>query len=293
MPDQATKIRGSAKRDSAFASKPVSEMPQRIIAVTSGKGGVGKSNVAVNLAIALTRFGHRVLVVDADFGMANVDLIMGLTPRYNLSHVFSGKKELADVMLTGPGGVRILPSASGGRRGDSVDRAAIRSLFDSIRETPETADLVFVDTGAEITDNAVDLLCLADEVLLLTTPEPTSIMDAYGVVKLLARERENAHIRLLVNMAEDPYDAQHVVDTMRQISKQFFNVTLEDLGWLYQDPSVSRAVRQQQPFVLLFPASRAARSLQNVAVRFANLPDAMPAEHGFRGVVNRILSHFL
>jgi flagellar biosynthesis protein FlhG len=293
MPVQARKVKPTPNIEPKTPAPAPGTAKQRIIAVVSGKGGVGKTNLTVNLGIALTRFGHRVMLVDADFGMANLDLLLGLTPRYNLTHVFAGKKEIDDVVVTGPSGIRILPGGSGGSGGRSaaaVTHNARVRLFDHIRQSPDMADLVFVDTGAEITDNALDLLGLVDEFLLVTTPEPTSIMDAYGIIKRLAQERESALVRLLVNMAEDQYDAQHVMNTMSLISKQFFNVAIEELGWVYHDMNVSRAVRQQQPFLLLFPTSRAARSLNRIAMRFANVPVTSAEDRGF---VRRLLGRFM
>ena len=265
---------------------------QRIIAVASGKGGVGKSNLAINLGITLTRFGHRVMLMDADLGMANVDLLLGLAPKYNLGHVFSGKKEIHDVMMTGPSGVRVLPASSGGRRSEEVGFKEKEKVFEEIRTQHEIADLVFVDTGGGLAEDVLDFLILADEVLLVTTPEPTSIVDSYGIVKVLARERKSTTLHLVVNMANDQYDAGHVVNTMELVTKQFFNVTLQDLGWLGYDPMVSRAVRQQQPFVELYPGCRASHAVHKIATRFADYKVDFLVEHGLRGMINRIRNLF-
>jgi flagellar biosynthesis protein FlhG len=273
-----------------------SEMrPPRVIAVASGKGGVGKTNIAVNLGIALIRLGHRVLVVDADMGMANVDLLLGLNPKYNVKHVMSGKKDLQEVVLTGPGGLRVLPAGSGGRRDGDPPPSAMRDLIRNLRLHGDMADLIFIDTGAEISDNAVEILSSADEVLLVSTPEPTSIMDAYGLIRTLAQGAESLHVKLLVNMAEDQYDAQHVMSTLSQITRQFFNVAIEDIGWMYQDLNVSRAVRRQQPFVLLYPNTRATRSIYQAAHRITDNPNptALPADHGIRGVINRLVARYI
>jgi flagellar biosynthesis protein FlhG len=265
---------------------------QRIIAVTSGKGGVGKSNVAVNLGITLTRFGHRVMLVDADIGMANIDLLLGITPKYNITHLLSGKKELNDIMLNGPSGVKILPSSSSGKRATKIDDAQLKSLIKAIREKHELADLVFVDTAAGLSDNVLDFLVLADEVILITTPEPTSIRDPYGVVKALAQEREKPKLSLIVNMENDQYDAKHVVNTMELVTRQFFNIKLEQLGWINYDPLVSRAVRQQQPFTLLYPSSHASKAMHQIAGRFADFKVDFHNETGLRGLITRVKNFF-
>jgi len=263
---------------------------QKTIAITSGKGGVGKSNIAVNLAISLTRFGHRVLIFDADFGLANIDLLLGLTPRYNLQHVFSGKKELEEIILTGPSGIRILPSSTGGKRLEDMTPEMKREILNHLKRMPEKADIIFIDTGAGISDNVIDFLVLSDEILLVTTPEPTSIMDSYGVLKLLAQKRAHTLIRLLVNMAENSYDAQHVIRTVKMISRQFFNINIEEMGWVFYDHLVSRSVRQQQPFVLLYPTSRASRSMNQVATKFANYDVDFISDRGVWGFLRRAVS---
>lgn len=276
----------------AAVETPQEASGPKIIAVTSGKGGVGKTNISVNLAIALTRFGNRVLLVDADFGLANIDLLLGLTPRHNLYHALSGKKTLEEIMLTGPSGIRILPSSSGGNRFEDIPREKKRQLISEIREMSDVADVVFVDTGAGISDNITDFLLLADEIILVTTPEPTSIMDSYGVLKILSRKRDTTRVRVFVNMAEDEQDARHVMNTIKMISRQFFNISVEELGWMYYDPQVSRAVRQQQPFVLLFPSAKATRAMNQTASRFCNYDVDFLTERGLRNVWRKMVGFF-
>lgn len=296
MQDQAETARAIKEQgrdtDRDPAPAPHGAHPQRIIAVCSGKGGVGKSSFTVNMGIALTRFGHRVLLLDADLGMGNLDLLMGLTPKYNVSHILSGKKEIHDVALTGPSGVKVLPASSGGKRAAKVDFEAKKKLIQDLRTHTDMADTVFVDAGAGLDDNVVHFLKLADEVILMTTPEPTAIMDSYGIVKLLAQERDETVLHLLVNMAADKYDAQHVGNTMEMLTKQFMNVTLREMGWIYNDPLVSRAVRQQQPFVLLYPASRASRSVTKIAARFADSEVDFLTERGLRGWIQKMRALF-
>ncbi len=294
MPDQARTARDMKEREAAVAvphAAPESaEFPQKIIAITSGKGGVGKSNIAVNLGVSLTRFGHRVLLVDADMGLANLDMLLGLTPKYNLYHVLSGKKRIEDVIISGPSGIKLLPTSSNGLLSPDMTNEKRAEIVRRIRGFSDIADTVFVDTGGGITDNILEFLLLADEVILVTTPEPTSIMDSYGIIRVLAREKENSRVRLLINMAEDQADAQHVSATMKMITKQFFNVTFDELGWIGYDTHVSKAVRQQQPFVLLYPSSRASRAVTRVAMKMANYEVDIVTEPGLAGLVRRMIS---
>ena len=293
MQDQAEKARAikhqeQAMDQSAPAAHAPHARPQRVLAVTSGKGGVGKSSLVVNLGITLTRFGLRVLLLDADLGMGNIDLLLGMTPKYNISHILAGKKDFSDVVLTGPSGIKVLPASSGGKRAPRVDFEIKKNLLDAVRDRADLADIVLIDTNAGLDDNVIHFLKLADEVILMTTPEPTSIMDSYGIVKVLAQERDQTLLHLLVNMAGDQYDARHVHSTLEMVTKQFFNVTLQEMGWINYDPLVSRAVRQQQPFVLLYPASRAARAVNGIAAKFANSQADFFVEQGLRGWIRKI-----
>lgn len=294
MPHRAqTRTAGGREEERAVFPKPgpQAEVPCKVIAITSGKGGVGKSNLAVNLAISLTRFGHRVLVMDSDFGLANLDMLLGLTPKYNLSHVLSGKKQLSDVIITGPSGIKVLPASSNGRVDPELTTEKRTELIKTLRSSTELADTVFIDTDGGITDNTVEFLLLADEIIVVTTPEPTSIMDCYGVIKVLAREKESSLVRLLVNMAEDEADAEHATATMKLVARQFFNVTVEELGWVNFDIAVPRAVRQQQPFVLLYPTSPAARAVNRIAMKMANYEVDFITDRGPAAIWRRIVSY--
>lgn len=294
LQDQAHRLRVMKKSDGAAAQSAAEKETTgpRLIAITSGKGGVGKSNIAINLSIALTRFGNRVMLFDADFGLANIDLLLGLTPKHNLRHVLSGKKSIEEILLTGPSGIRILPSCAGGGKSEDISAEKKREVISRIRTMGDVADIVFIDTGAGISDNIVDFLTLADEVLLVTTPEPTAIMDSYGVLKMLSQKRDSTEVRVLVNMAEDAQDAQHVMKTIKMISRQFFNIKIEELGWIYFDHQVSRSVRQQQPFVLMYPSSRATKSLNQVASKFCSYDVDFLTERGLSSLWKKVLDFF-
>ncbi len=294
MSDQAHKIQEIAHGElpDYVAGSSRENRKTKIYSVVSGKGGVGKSNVAINLGISMTRFGHRVLLIDADMGLANLDLLLGLTPNYNLMHLLTGKKLLEEVMITGPSGIKLIPSNSNGRIEKEVSQQNIKEIMGFIRENPDVPDTVFIDTGGGITDNILDFLLDSDEVILITTPEPTSIMDSYGIIKSLSNEKDRVKIKLIVNMAEDSSDALHVFETMGLITRQFFNVEIENLGWISYDHNVARAVRQQQPFVLLYPASRASKCVSRIAMQLADYDVDFITERGVRRLINRLISFF-
>jgi len=273
---------------------PVGEPPARpvkIIAVASGKGGVGKTSVAINLAISLTRFGHRVMVVDADMGLANVDLMLGLTPKFNLSHVLERKKTFNEIIITGPSGIKLVPCSSGGRRDVEFDTEKRRELIGTLRQNTDFADTVFIDTGGGISDNIVDFLLLADEVFLVTTPEPTAIMDSYGVIRTLAREMKSPRVRLIVNMVNDPGDARHALSTMQLVTRQFFNIDFDCIGSIGYDQNVTRAIRRQQAAVLMYPSTRAARDFDRIAMKLADYEVDFVTERGVKALLSRFVSY--
>src|SRR5687768_2581212 len=226
-----------------------------VIAITSGKGGVGKSNVAVNLAIKLSAAGKRVVLLDADLGLANADVLCNIDLPCNLSHVIARKKELADVMVKAPGGFRLIGGASGlARMADLTDFDRQR-IVDSLAELEETTDIILIDTGAGISPNVLSFTRAADHVLVLTTPEPTAITDAYAVVKVISRDGAVHRVSLLVNQVRAPAEAKIVYERIAKVARQFLNVSVFDAGYIPADDNVALAVRRRVPFSLAFPRS--------------------------------------
>ncbi len=259
--------------------------PARVIAVTSGKGGVGKTAVTVNLAILLARAQHRVTILDADLGLANVDVQLGLKPRYNLQHVVYGQCELTDVLMQGPHEIRIVPGASGIVELANLDDARRRDLLDRLSLLNAVSDVILIDTSPGVSRNVVSFAAAADEVMVVTTPEPTALTDAYAVMKVIVGQTDRLpHIRLLVNMARDDKDAQEVTEKLSLVTRQFLNLTVESLGYLPSDPHVPQAIRQQTPFVLAYPYSPASQQMGVIAGRVGNGLRAVPlaSERGSR-----------
>lgn len=295
MPDRAWKTTGvSPLKESEATSGIPARKPAsaRVIAITSGKGGVGKTSLAVNLAISLTSFGHRVLVMDADIGLGNVDLMLGLTPKFNLTHLVERKKTLDEVIITGPAGVRLLPCGSGGKKGDILSSEKRKEIVDVLKANAEYADTVLIDTGGGLSDNMMDFLFMADEVYLVTTPEPTAIMDSYGIIRTLAQEMARPRVKLVINMAGDQGDASHVMSTMRLITRQFFNLEFDCLGCVGYDQNMTKSIRMQQPIVQLYPSSRASRDIGKLAMKIADCQVDYLAERGIAAWARRVLSYF-
>ena len=270
-----------------------------VVAITSGKGGVGKSNIAVNLAIKLSSAGKRVVLLDADLGLANADVLCGIDLPCNLSYVITGKKDLHDVMVKAPGGFSLIGGASGLARMADLSDFDRQRLVSALAELEEKADLILIDTGAGISPNVLSFTRAADHVLVVTTPEPTAITDAYAVIKVITRAdravvdgatgggREHAggsaerRISLLVNQVRSPNEARVVYARIAKVARQFLHVSVLDAGHVTADEQVSLAVRRRTPFVLAAPKSPAAQCVAQLAMRLEQGVAAAPAAGGF------------
>jgi flagellar biosynthesis protein FlhG len=238
-----------------------------VIAVTSGKGGVGKSNVAVNLAISFASAAKNVVLLDADLGLANADVLCNLELPFNLSHVIARKKALKDVMVKGPGGFRLIGGASGlARMADLTDLDRQR-IVNSMGQLEQEADIILVDTGAGISPNVLSFTRAADHVLVVTTPEPTAITDAYAVIKVISRDSETRQVSLLVNQVRSLSEARIVHDRIARVARQFLGIKVQDAGYVQHDEAVPRAVRNRTPFVLSSPNSPASLCIGHLAAR--------------------------
>lgn len=289
----ATKVRG-AEREMRRAHQPVLRPTRRIartMAVTSGKGGVGKTNVTLNLGIEAARRGRRVLVVDADWGLANLDVILGVTPELNLAHFLAGQAELDEIICEGPEGVQIIPNGSGLSELANMSALKQQRIFRALQELEGSVDILMVDTGAGISDKVLNFVYSAGEALVVATPEPTSIRDAYAAIKTIIARDPRSKIGLIVNMASDAREGREVGERVASVVHEFLNRRIELLGWILHDRAVQQSVRSQRPFVLAYPQSPAARSLAEVADGLfgvaTDLSDS--AGEGFFGKMARLL----
>lgn len=261
--DQAEKLRKLVKEQSA------PRRVARVITVTSGKGGVGKSSVSVNLAIALSRLGNRVIVLDADFGLANVEVMLGIRPQYNLADLMFRGKSLSDIVTQGPENIGFISGGSGIQELTNLTRDQIVYLIQKLVELDEKADIIIVDTGAGIADSVLEFVAASSEVLLIATPEPTSITDAYALLKTLNRKTdislEDTVIKMVANRIDSYDDGKELYDKLSLVVSKFLNLKMEYLGALPQDPSVSKAVMRQKPAITLYPNSQFALTLNDFA----------------------------
>jgi flagellar biosynthesis protein FlhG len=263
MNDQASQLRALAR---AQAPEP-GLFSSRVIAIASGKGGVGKTNVVAGLAMALARDGQRVVVLDADFGLANLDILLGLSPAYTLEHVLGGEKLLEEILLDGPFGIRIIPASSGIQELTRLDAAAELRLVQGLQRVSAGIDWLLIDTAAGIHDSVIKLLMAAQEVLLVTTPEPTALVDVYAMVKVVHLRDPRKPLWLLVNNAQGQEEAEETIDQLQAATRRFLKRELNVLGMLPADPWVLQAVRQQRGVVELFPQAPAALALTAAARR--------------------------
>jgi len=237
----------------------------RMIAITSGKGGVGKTNIAANLAYLLARMNQRAMVLDADAGLANIDVILGINSPYNLYHVLNGEKLLADTLVEGPGGIKILPSASGIPEMTDLSRGQKLTLIDELNVLNDSLDFILIDTGAGISSNVMYFNMAAREIIVVTTPEPTALTDAYALIKVLYQRHAKRRFRLIVNMVRNSAEAKEVYDRMAHATDHFLNLTIEYLGHVLLDEKVKDAVRQQKAVAEIYPNAPATRCLAKIA----------------------------
>lgn len=248
--DQAAGLRGM-----------VQQRPVKTIAITGGKGGVGKTSVSVNLGVALAKMGERVCLLDADMGLANVDVLLGLRAPYNLAHVLDGTHSLKEVMVEGPGGLKIIPGASGVRRMASLSTAENAGLIHAFSELSEDIDVLLIDTAAGISDSVLSFCRAAMETVVVVCDEPASITDAYALIKVLNRDYGVNRVRIVANMAQSPSHGEALFDKMAKVCEKFLDIQLTYAGPVPFDPNLRAAIQQQSAVVLTKPFSPAGKAL--------------------------------
>lgn len=256
MTDQATNLRKKVQNKKENT---------RIVAVASGKGGVGKSNITVNLGLSFQQMGKRVLLLDADLGMANLDILLGLAPRYNLSHVLKGKCEFEDALLKGPGNIDILPGTSGVEDLINISSREVKRLISASSHMESKYDIILIDIGAGIHYSVTNFIMACDEAIIVLTPEPTAIMDAYSLIKFLSKQKYRNKIGIIINQTNSKREGTDVANRMRKVIKEYLSMDIEVLGHIPYDDYVKQSVKEQSPFVINYPNSKAVQALKDVA----------------------------
>jgi flagellar biosynthesis protein FlhG len=260
----------------------------RVLAITSGKGGVGKTNISVGLAIAAAATGLRTVLIDGDLGLANIDILLDLQPRKNLGHLVEGTASLSEVLVRAPGGFQVLPGASGLSRVADLGHAQQQVLFDALGRLMEENDRVLIDTGAGISRSVIDLCVSAGEVLVVTTPEPTAIVDAYAMLKVFSQVKSSPKCWLVINQAQSRSEATQVMGRMRGLARQFLSMEIDDGGGVPHDPRVPASVRRRQHFSLAYPSSPAARAVKELGKNLLLSPEK--SNQGFLSRLKQMFS---
>ena len=276
--DQAEALRTLKKQDKTSIAgvgntgvkKSSARYGVRMISVTSGKGGVGKTNIAANLAYLLSRMNQKTMILDADAGLANIDVILGINSPYNLFHVLNGERLLAEAIVEGPGGMKILPSASGIPEMTDLSRGQKLTLIDELNSLNDSLDFILIDTGAGISSNVMYFNMAAKEIIVVTSPEPTALTDAYALIKVLYQRHAKRRFRLIVNMVRNPSEAKEVYDRLSHATDHFLNLTIEYLGHVLLDDKVKQAVLQQKAVAEIYPNSPATRCLAIIAEKICS-----------------------
>lgn len=263
MADQAEYLKNviSHKEDQS----PAGHKNTRIIAISSGKGGVGKTSLVVNLAIALSKAGKKVLIMDADLGMANVDILLGLVPRYTLFDVLAGERSLQDVIMPGVEGIKVIPGCSGIFEMEDVSRLQKQSLVKELERFAGTVDYILIDTGAGISGIVLGFVAAADDVLMVITPEPTSLTDGYAILKIVSKFKLHRRVYLVVNMALSLQEAQLSAQKIETVADKHLDVEIIRLGFINYDNTVKKSIKEMTPFLIKYPRSQVSRDVIQIA----------------------------
>jgi flagellar biosynthesis protein FlhG len=277
--DQAQNLRSLMEKNN--------ESGVKVIAVTSGKGGVGKSSVALNFAISLSKRGKRVLIVDMDLGLANIDVMLGVKTKYDLLNVIKDHKDIREVIEMGLNGVQFVSGGSGVYELTKLNSAQVNVVIKNLMKLSDIADIIIFDTGAGVSENIIRMVCASHETMLVTTPEPTAIMDAYALVKIVSRQPVKPQIRLIINKAESEREAKAVMQGFIRIAEKYTNMKIDELGFILQDVNMVKAVKLQVPLLVSFPKCPAAHNIEQLTSNY--LMNPAHVKFGFGGFLERLL----
>ncbi len=268
--DQADTLRNLAKNQPQAYENSVQQNVTKVLAITSGKGGVGKTAFVSNMAISLAKRNKSVLILDADLGLANIDVVFGLTPSYNLNHFFSGQKDLADILTEGPLGIKILPAGSGIQNFTRLNSEHKMRLLDGLDSMHTNFDYVLIDTEAGISENVTYFATAAQEILVVTTTEPTAITDAYALMKLLSNQYHEKHFNLIVNQIRNEDEALDVFRKLTMVANRYLDISIDFLGSIPEDKIMVEAIKKQKVISELHPHSKVANAFSQLADRICS-----------------------
>ncbi len=299
MSDQASRLRNlvESRAEEEAKAREIGELyfdmaeDTRVIAITSGKGGVGKTNLAVNLAVGLQLAGQRVMLIDADIGMANVNLLMGAVTNRSLIDLLKDGVQLEDVVENGVAGVKYISGVAGVEAALNLNRAEQKRLHKKLGRCSEMADIIVIDTGAGLNRNVIEFVLAAEEVILITTPEPTALADAYAVIKAYTIYTDRRNIKLVVNRIREEEECDEVVEKINQTTKNFLGLSIDCLGYIYDDKAVRDAVQRQEPFLIANPDSSASRCISELVKSLLSGRRMESVSKGWRAFLDRLFGY--
>lgn len=296
MKDQAERLRILARtikeqKETKIETKNPAERKTRVITVTSGKGGVGKTNFTINLALALSAYNKKVMIMDADLGLANVDVVLGITAQNNLYHVLKGDKNLKDIITPGPNGISVVAGGSGIQELANLPKRQVDKFVNQLNDLEGMADYLLIDTGAGLSRNVMSFVLAADEVIVVTTPEPTSITDAYGLIKTLTSRKKNGIVRLVINKVENTGEADVASGKLTAVAEKFLKFKVDTLGYILDDSYVTKAVKSQEPFLIKYPNSSASKCINSIAAKLTD-QESKNISGGIKGFFGRLAQMF-
>ena len=265
--------------------------PVRVIAIASGKGGVGKTNLSVNLGVAMARFGRQVALLDADMGLANVDVLLGIRPQFNLSHVLTGEKSLADIMLEGPAGMKVIPASSGIQKMSDLSNVEQGAIIHAFSEMDDNLDVLIIDTAAGISPSVVNFARASQELIIVVCDEPTSLTDAYAFIKLLNRDYGVNHFHVLCNMVKSMQQGQTLFKKLTKVTDSYLDVTLQFSGAIPYDEDLRKSVQKQNSVIEAYPNSKVSKAINDVARRIDNWPIKTKSDGYLEFFVERMIEY--
>ena len=237
----------------------------RVITISSGKGGVGKSSFSCNLAIYLASLKKRVVIIDADFGLANIEVLLGVRPKYNFYHILNKEKNISEIIVDTKYGVKLVSGGSGLKELSSISNSEIKYFIEQFNYLDEIADIIIIDTAAGISSSVTNFLMASDENIIVTTPEPTSFTDAYTLIKVIKDQNKDVEkLNIVINKADDRYEAERIFGKISHVCNKFLGVDVENLGYIPSDLALIKAIKQQKPALLLFPDSEFSKSIKSI-----------------------------
>ena len=294
--DQAAGLRRMVNMETAVPSETdvknnIRSTPFRVISVTSGKGGVGKTSITANLAVAFQKFNKRVLILDADLGLANMDIMLGINPRYTISNVLSGEKNLEDVIIPTPAGFKLLPAASGMQELTELDENQKRFLLGELDALHEEFDIILIDTSAGISSNVMYFNFAAMERLVVLTNEPTSLTDAYALIKVLTTKYNQKKFKILINLVQDGNEADRIFRSLSIAADKYLqSPSLDYIGWIPYDKMLPKAIRRQKPLINTHPDTPASKSIMSLAEKILFKDEELNFEGDIKFFWRRLLN---